>query len=123
MLYKFKSKVASDVIMLEPNGRQILALWGRTGEESLRKGILLAADMPVAISALEEAIAKEEAQRAQAAWRHKKRGRHDPDRCELAQRARPCWTWPPQHGCGQGHHLGCVTRRAGQTGFRPNQSA
>jgi hypothetical protein len=56
MLYKFKSKVASDVIMLEPNGRQILALWGRTGEESLRKGILLAADMPVAISALEEAI-------------------------------------------------------------------
>lgn len=90
MLYKFKSKVASDVIMLEPNGRQILALWGRTGEEGLRKGILLAADMPVAISALEEAIAKEEAQRAQAALEAQEKGEDTtPTGVSLRQRATP----------------------------------
>jgi hypothetical protein len=90
MLYKFKSKVASDVIMLESNGRQILALWGRTGEESLRKGILLAADMPVAISALEEAIAKEEAQRAQAALEAQEKGEDTtPTGVSLRQRATP----------------------------------
>ncbi|CAM8635289.1 Protein of unknown function DUF1840 [Comamonadaceae bacterium] len=90
MLYKFKSKVASDVIMLEPNGRQILTLWGRTGEDSLRKGILLAVDMPAAISALEEAIAKEEAQRAQAALEAQEKGEDiTPTGVSLRQRATP----------------------------------
>ena len=74
MLYKFKSKVASDVIMLEPNGRQILAIWGRTDAASQQKGILLAADMPAAISALEEAVAKDEAQRTQAALEAQEKG-------------------------------------------------
>lgn len=95
MLYKFKSKVASDVIMLEPNGRQILALWGRTDEDSLRKGILLSADMPVAISVLEEAIAKEEAQRIQAALEAQDKGVNPkseevaPAGVSLRQRATP----------------------------------
>ncbi|TAF84895.1 MAG: DUF1840 domain-containing protein [Curvibacter sp.] len=90
MLYKFKSKVASDVIMLEPNGRQILTLWGRTGEDSLRKGILLAVDMPAAIGALEEAIAKEEAQRAQAALEAQEKGEDiTPTGVSLRQRATP----------------------------------
>jgi hypothetical protein len=91
MLYKFKSKVASDVIMLEPNGRQILTLWGRTDEDCLRKGILLAADMPAAISAVEEAIAKEEAHRIQAALEAQERGEEaaTPEGVSLRQRATP----------------------------------
>lgn len=61
MLYKFKSKITGDLIMLEPNGRQVLQLIGKGDAASLTKGILLPADMPSAISALEHAIAEEEA--------------------------------------------------------------
>jgi hypothetical protein len=67
MLYKFKSKVTGDLIMLEPNGRQILNL---VGKENQTKGILLPQDIPSAIAALERAIAQDEAaleQRRQAA--------------------------------------------------------
>jgi hypothetical protein len=67
MLYKFKSSVTGDVLMLEPHARQILALWGRTSEEAQRRGILLHTDIPAAIAALEEAIAHDEARRIQAA--------------------------------------------------------
>jgi hypothetical protein len=67
MLYKFKSQVSSDVIMLEPNGRQILQIWGKFEEGVAAKGILLPEDMPAAKAALEAAIAAEDAHRAQAA--------------------------------------------------------
>lgn len=74
MLYKFKSKVTSDVIMLEPNGRQILQIWGKFEEGAPAKGILLPEEMPAAKAALEAAIAQEEAQRAQAALDAQARG-------------------------------------------------
>jgi len=61
MLYKFKSKVASDLIMLEPNGRQILQLIGKDDNASTVKGILQPSEMPGAIAALERAIAEDEA--------------------------------------------------------------
>lgn len=60
MLYKFKSKATGDLIMLEPNGRQILQLIGKD-DASLVKGIVLPPDMPAAIAALERAIAQDEA--------------------------------------------------------------
>ena len=60
MLYKFKSKVTADLIMLEPNGRQMLTLIGKSESGSLSKGILETQDMPAAISALERAIAEDE---------------------------------------------------------------
>ena len=62
MLYKFKSKVTADLIMLEPNGRKILEVIGKADAVSLRKGILLPPDMPSAIAALEQAIADDEAE-------------------------------------------------------------
>jgi hypothetical protein len=74
MLYKFKSKVASDVIMLEPNGRQILGIWGKDGGESVRHGILLPQEIPTAIAQLEAAIAHDEAERAHAALQAQARG-------------------------------------------------
>jgi hypothetical protein len=59
MLYKFKSKTTSDLIMLEPNGRRVLEIIGKT---PAAQGILLVADMPVAIAKLEAVIALEQEQ-------------------------------------------------------------
>ena len=58
MLYKFKSKAAGDLIMLEPNGRRVLEIIGKDPQP---KGIILPEQIAGAISALESAIAKEEA--------------------------------------------------------------
>lgn len=59
MLYKFKSKAAADLIMLEPQGRQILQIIGKTPGAN---GIVTAAQIPDAISALEAAVVASEAQ-------------------------------------------------------------
>ncbi|PJI99352.1 uncharacterized protein DUF1840 [Acidovorax sp. 69] len=59
MLYKFKSKAAADLIMLEPQGRQILEIIGKGPGAS---GILTAAQIPDAIAALEAAVSASEAQ-------------------------------------------------------------
>ena len=58
MLYKFKSKDMGDVIMLEPNGRQMLEI---IGKDAGPQGIILPEQMPAAIEALQVAIADEEA--------------------------------------------------------------
>jgi hypothetical protein len=63
MLYKFKSKAAGDLIMLEPNGRRVLEI---IGKDAGPKGIIEAAQMPAAIAALESAIVREEAEQQQA---------------------------------------------------------
>ncbi|MES2979918.1 MAG: DUF1840 domain-containing protein [Pseudomonadota bacterium] len=57
MLYKFKSKNAGDVIMLEPNGRQVLEIIGKAPGA---KGIILAAEMPAAIEAIRAAVVQDE---------------------------------------------------------------
>ena len=57
MLYKFKSKTAGDVIMLEANGQKVLEVIGKDAGPT---GIILSADMPAAIKALQDAIALEE---------------------------------------------------------------
>lgn len=57
MLYRFKSKNMGDVIMLEPNGRQVLEI---IGKDPAPQGIILPEQMPAAIKALEAAIALEE---------------------------------------------------------------
>jgi cyclopropane-fatty-acyl-phospholipid synthase len=58
MLYKFKSRAAADLIMLEPHGRQIVSI---IGKEPGASGILTVAQIPAAIAALEAAVADEEA--------------------------------------------------------------
>lgn len=64
MLYKFKSRAAADLIMLEPQGRQILEIIGKTPGAP---GIVTVAQIPAAIAALEAAVAAEAARRAQQA--------------------------------------------------------
>lgn len=63
MLYKFKSKAAGDLIMLEPTGRSVLQA---IGKEPGAKGIIEVAQMSDAMQALRQAIAQEEADLKQA---------------------------------------------------------
>jgi Domain of unknown function (DUF1840) len=57
MIYKFKSPATGDVIMLGPQGDQLLKLLGR---EPAPKGIIEHADMPAAVQALQDAVARAE---------------------------------------------------------------
>ncbi len=56
MLYKFKSKATGDLLMLEPQGKQILKL---IGKEAGAKGIILPSEMMAAIDALHAAVEQE----------------------------------------------------------------
>lgn len=55
MLFKFKSKAASDLIMLEADARSLLKIM--IGDDPVQ-GIVLAKDLSFAIAALESAVAK-----------------------------------------------------------------
>jgi hypothetical protein len=61
MLYKFRSKAAGDVIMLGPNGDQVMRVLGR---DPAPQGIVEPADLAAAIHAIEAAVAADEAARA-----------------------------------------------------------
>jgi Domain of unknown function (DUF1840) len=74
MLYKFKSKAAGDVIMLGPNGDQVMRLVGR---EPAAKGIFEVKDMPALISALEQAVAADDAARKPDETADEPRGKGD----------------------------------------------
>lgn len=93
MLYKFKSKAAGDVIMLEPQGRRLLQIMGK---EPGPRGILQPAEMPAALAALEQAIAEDETRRKAEAQAAAASGcadrpdeRHRPEQVSLRQRAVP----------------------------------
>jgi hypothetical protein len=58
MIYKFKSKASGDVIMLGPNGDQMLRILGR---EPAPKGIIEVEHMAAAIAALREAVRRDAA--------------------------------------------------------------
>jgi len=53
MIYKFKSDVSADIIMMGPDGDKVLRL---IGKEPAPRGILEAEAMPAAIVAMEQAI-------------------------------------------------------------------
>ena len=90
-MYRFKSRAAGDLIMLEPNGRQILNIIGKADNDSLTKGIVLPEDMPLAIAALEAAIVSEENARAAAIAQAQAKGEAVPkfEGISLRQRALP----------------------------------
>ncbi|MEO6294185.1 MAG: DUF1840 domain-containing protein [Burkholderiaceae bacterium] len=58
MLFKFKSNIEGDLIMLEFNARHVLQI---IGKEAGPQGIIVASEMAGAIAALDKAIATEEA--------------------------------------------------------------
>ncbi|MBS0315507.1 MAG: DUF1840 domain-containing protein [Proteobacteria bacterium] len=60
MIYKFKSRATGDLIMLEPDGRRMLEIIGKTPGP---RGIILVEQMAPAIAALNAAITKAETDR------------------------------------------------------------
>lgn len=67
MLYRFRSRISGEVIMLQPNGQRILGIIGKfSTSEPSHQGILLPEQMPQALAALDAAIALEEEARAAA---------------------------------------------------------
>ena len=88
MLYKFKSKAGSDVIMMGPNGDEVLRL---IGKGPAPKGIIEPEAMPAAIAAIERAVAADEAARAQQEAEAEAEGKRlDPrEGVTLRQRAWP----------------------------------
>ena len=103
MIYKFKSKSAGDVIMLGPNGDQMLRLIGR---EPAPKGIIESAAMPAAIQALESAVADEEATRERAGQEAAAKGEPAPKAEGVSLRQR---VWPVvdmmKRSHAQGHDI------------------
>lgn len=63
MLYRFKSRAAADLVMLEPAGRRLLELLGR---EPSAQGILAWEDLPILVERLERAVEQDDAFWAEA---------------------------------------------------------
>lgn len=57
MLYRFKTKATGDVVMLEPNGKQLLEILGK---DPGGPGIVLVDQMPGAVQALRDAVFEDE---------------------------------------------------------------
>jgi len=87
-MYKFKSRVTGDLIMLEPNGRQLLKIIGKEDGAASGKGILLPEHMPAALAALEAALVQDEAQRIQQALEAQERGEAPPRQEGISLRQR-----------------------------------
>lgn len=86
MIYKFKSKATGDLIMLGPNGDQMLKLLGR---EPAPKGIVDVDQLAAAVAALRAAVRDAEAQaRTQAEEGQEEEA---PDRHAVSLRQR---LWP-----------------------------
>ena len=92
MIYKFKSKVTGDLIMLEPNGRRVLQIIGKDlSGANASKGIVLPEQMSAAVAALQGEVAKEEAEREAATALALARGKEAPrfEALGLRQRTLP----------------------------------
>ena len=88
MLYKFKCKAGGDVIMLGPNGDTLLRAIGR---EPAAQGIIEPGAMAAAIAAITQAVAADEASRAEAEADAAAQGQHLPAREGVGLRQR---LWP-----------------------------
>lgn len=86
MIYKFKSQVAGDVIMLQSNGEQMLAI---IGKEATPQGIITVAQVPAAVAALQQAIEVHEAALARRAQDPSQRVEVEGDSVRLRDRAAP----------------------------------
>ena len=100
MIYKFKSKATGDVIMMGPNGDQVLRL---IGKEPAAKGIIEVAAMPAAMAAIERAIHDDEDARKQAEAEAAAEGEVLPPREGVSLRQR---AWPMVEMMRRAHAAG-----------------
>jgi hypothetical protein len=88
MIYKFKSKASGDIIMMGPTGDALLRAIGR---EPAAKGIIEPAAIAAALQGIEQAVAADEAARAEAEREAAARGERLAPREGVALRQR---LWP-----------------------------
>ncbi|MDD2729566.1 DUF1840 domain-containing protein [Malikia sp.] len=88
MLYRFKSKAGGDVVMLQPNGKQLLEILGK---DPAGPGIILPEQMPGALQTLRDAVFEEEAELQREIQEALARDDDtpDPDRITLRVRVTP----------------------------------
>jgi len=88
MLYRFKSKASGDVVMLQPNGKQLLEILGK---DPAAPGIILPEQIPAAIQTLRDAVFEDEAELQRQIQEALARGEDtpDPDRITLRVRVTP----------------------------------
>jgi hypothetical protein len=86
MLYKFKSKNASDLVMLGPDGRRLLGILGK--DASAPSGIVLVEQLDQAMAALTAAVEQEESARQAARTAADADGRERPTEPEVGLRQR-----------------------------------
>lgn len=88
MLYRFKSKASGDVVMLQPNGKQLLEILGK---DPAGPGIILPEQIPAAIKTLQDAVFEEEAELQREIQEALARDEDtpDPDRITLRVRVAP----------------------------------
>lgn len=87
-MYRFQSKAAADVLMLDPSAQQILALLGR---EPISPGIVPGPELPDAIARLEQAVREDEEAFERACAQALERGEPAPRREGISLRQR---AWP-----------------------------
>ena len=88
MIYKFKSKVTGDLIMLQANGESLLKILGKDQTGSLRQGILQPAEMAQAIAALQQAVALEDQAHAEQLAKSLENGETEPKPAAIGLRQR-----------------------------------
>lgn len=88
MIYKFKSDVTGNLIMMESDGDRLLRILGK---EPAAQGIIELATLPAAIKALKAAIAQEETQPRQVEDEDAFDGPVRPSRDNVSLRQR---AWP-----------------------------
>lgn len=87
MLIVFKSSASGNVIMLEKNGRELLATLGKDADEP--KGIVTIEQLPGAIAALKSAMEMDKASPRARAVKGAKAGAGSDDGVRLHRRALP----------------------------------
>ncbi len=85
MLYRFKSKASGDVVMLEPNGKQLLEILGK---DPSGPGIILPEQMPGAVQALRDVVFEEEAELQREIQEALARGEDTPEPNRITLRVR-----------------------------------
>lgn len=88
MVYKFKSRADGDVVMVKSAAERVLAVIGKSPGP---QGIIIQADMPAAIQALQDAIDQEEREVAQAREQARLEGKTPPSGADVTLRQR---AWP-----------------------------
>jgi hypothetical protein len=88
MAFRFKSRMTGDVVMLEHNAKQLLNILGK---DASAPGVLLCEDMPKALTAIEAAIAQDEADYETRKQEAKAKGEPEPEpeRISLRVRTKP----------------------------------